>query len=342
MLSDEHYMLRCIQLANLGKGHVAPNPLVGAVIVLDDIIIGEGYHQKYGEAHAEVNAVNAVEDHSLLKKATIYVSLEPCAHHGKTPPCANLLVKHGFNRVVIGCSDSYSEVSGKGIEILKDAGIQVDLGILEKECRNLNKHFFTFHEEKRPYVLLKWAETSNGLIDNGSNEGEITWISAPETQALVHKWRSDHQAILVGRKTVENDNPSLTVRAIDGNNPIRVILDSDNVLSQDSRVFNQESKTIVLNTKLNEKRGNISFLQLTEMNPSSILSTLHEQNIQSVLIEGGRQTLQSFIDANLWDEAKVIIGQQNFESGTEAPSINGSPNHSEKFFSDTINTYSKV
>ena len=324
MISDEQFMQRCIYLATLGKGNVAPNPLVGAVIVYQGKIIGEGYHQKYGEAHAEVNAVNSVEDQSLLSESTIYVSLEPCAHHGKTPPCADLLVKHKFKRVVIGCTDSFDKVSGKGVEKLRNAGIDVEIGVLKKECRELNKHFFTFHEKKRPFVFLKWAQTTNGLIDStGLNPGGVTWISVPEVRTLVHQWRSEHMAIMVGRKTVENDNPSLTVREVEGKNPIRIVLDPNGKIPASAKVFNDEAKTLIITQR---------------METDDLLSFLYKKDIQSVLIEGGAQTLQSFIDANLWDEACQIIGQNEFESGTQAPIIKGDF-RSETHFGDTLNFY---
>ncbi|MDX2360010.1 MAG: bifunctional diaminohydroxyphosphoribosylaminopyrimidine deaminase/5-amino-6-(5-phosphoribosylamino)uracil reductase RibD [Crocinitomicaceae bacterium] len=344
MSLDEQFMSRCIQLAKLGRGNVAPNPMVGAVIAHEGKIIGEGYHQRFGEAHAEVNAVKSVKDLDLLSESTIYVSLEPCAHHGKTPPCADLLVEKKFKRVVIGCRDAHSKVDGKGIQRMLDANIEVTIGVLEDECRKLNAHFFTFHQKKRPYVLLKWAETSNGLIDQNGVAGSsprrtVTWISVPEVQTLVHKWRAEYQAILVGRKTVENDNPSLTVRAVKGNNPTRIVLDSKNVLSKDSAVFNDEAETIVLNTERDTKEGHINYVQIEDISPATILSALYEKNIQSVLIEGGRKTLQSFIDVGLWDEAKVIIGQQTFDNGTKAPELNKQPQTSEEFFGDLIHTY---
>ena len=332
-------MARCIQLAKQGMGSVAPNPMVGAVIVHQDKIIGEGYHQRYGEAHAEVNAVQAVSNQGLIPESTIYVSLEPCAHHGKTPPCADLLVAKNFKRVVIGCRDANSDVDGKGIQRLKNAGIEVRVGVLEQECHTLNKRFFTWHEKKRPFVLLKWAQTQNGLIDNASNDDQVSWISAPETQTLVHTWRLQNQAILVGRKTVENDNPSLTVRAVNGNNPVRIILDSELQLPNDRAIFDSQAATIILNKKSSKKAENIQFIQIEEMTPSKILEVLSKNGIQSVLIEGGRATLQSFIDAKIWDEAKVIVGQQTFEQGTHAPQLDATPNFSEKFFGDTIHTY---
>lgn len=345
MNSDNHFMNRCLELARKGKGHVAPNPLVGAIIVHNGKIIGEGYHEKYGQAHAEVNAINSVKDQSLLSEATIYVSLEPCAHFGKTPPCADLLTHHHFSRVVIGCTDTFDQVSGKGIEKLKDAGIDITVGVLEKECRALNKHFFTFHEKKRPFVFLKWAETTNGLIDNqdpisiaSNSEGEVTWISVPEVKSRVHKWRSEHIAILVGRKTVEADNPSLTVREVAGTNPIRVIIDSQAQLTLDYAAFNNKANTIIINTKKSEKLNDVEYIQLNEINPETILKSLYERGIQSVFIEGGATTIQAFIDTNLWDEACTIVGQGAFEKGTKAPILVRKPTE-EFFFGDTLKHY---
>jgi diaminohydroxyphosphoribosylaminopyrimidine deaminase/5-amino-6-(5-phosphoribosylamino)uracil reductase len=336
MLLDEHFMMRCVELAQLGRGFVAPNPLVGALIVHKDKIIGEGYHQRFGEAHAEVNAINSVKDKSLLKNATIYVSLEPCSHFGKTPPCADLIMQHKFRRVVIGCTDTFSEVNGSGIKKLQESRTDVSVGILEKECRELNCHFFTFHEKKRPYVFLKWAQTANGFMDD---QGKSAWISSPETQALVHTLRMNHQAILVGRRTVENDDPSLTVRAVKGPNPIRVVIDPSLKLPEQKKIFNKESNTIILNTLKKEVRENISYVQLKKIDAPSILNVLCSLHIQSVLIEGGGKTLQSFIDSGLWDEAKVIIGKSEFQNGTTAPNLNNDNFTSETFFSDTINSY---
>ncbi len=331
-------MSRCLQLAKLGSGSVAPNPLVGAVIVLNDQIIGGGYHKKYGKAHAEVNAVDSVKDKSILAQSTIYVSLEPCAHHGKTPPCADLLVKHNFKRVVIGCTDSFSEVSGKGVQRLKEAGIEIELGVLESECRAMNRHFFTFHEQKRPYVLLKWAQTQNKLIDSENGQtGEVTWISCPETQSKVHQWRNEYQAILVGKNTVLKDDPSLTVRAIRGSNPIRIILDSLLELDDQVQVKDKCAQTIILNKVKTESDRSCDYIKIEDMIAKSILSKLYELNIQSVLIEGGRATLQSFIDSSLWDEARIITGSTSFNVGTSAPKITGVSYHHEIFFSDKIN-----
>lgn len=343
MLNDEIYMQRCIELARLGKGNVAPNPMVGAVIVLNDRIIGEGFHQKYGEGHAEVNAVNSVSNFSVLKEATIYVSLEPCAHFGKTPPCSDLLIKHQFKKVVIGCIDSFSKVSGQGIKKMRSAGIEVVVGVLEKECRELNKRFFTFHENKRPYIVLKWAQTKDGFIDKirGLEKG-INWISSPTTKVLVHKWRSEEQAILVGKNTVESDDPSLTVREISGNNPIRIILDSGLKLSKNYNVFNTEAPTIVLNLLKDQQVKNTTLVKLNSLEIESILNKLYQIGIQSVFIEGGAKVLNSFIAAGLWDEARVIIGNTYFENGIQAPVISKVPSLSFTFSDDIINIYSNL
>jgi len=341
MLSDDKFMQRGIELAFLGQGKAAPNPMVGAVIVYQGKIIGEGYHEQFGEAHAEVNAVNSVKDKSILSESTIYVTLEPCSHYGKTPPCADLIVKHKFKRAVIGCQDTFSEVQGKGIDRLREAGVDVEVGCLENECRELNKHFFTFHEQKRPFVFLKWAQTTNGKLDKGISDQTITWISSPESKTLVHKWRNAHQAILVGRKTIENDNPSLTVRSISGTNPMRIVLDTELKLPLTHSVFNKESKTIVFNLKKSAVIQEVEFIQLEEMTPKFILKALSDLNIISVLIEGGAKTLQSFIDADLWDEAAILTGTTTFKSGTDAPQLTSQVNHSFEYFGDTISMYSK-
>lgn len=337
MTSDEQIMYRCLQLAALGKGKVAPNPMVGAVIVHEGKIIGEGYHQQFGGPHAEVNAVNSVENEAILPECTIYVTLEPCSHFGKTPPCADLLVAKNFKRVVIGTLDAHAKVYKKGVKRLEDHGIDVTVGVCEKECLELNKAFFTFHEKKRPYIILKWAQTQHGLLDNSEGkQGEVSWISAPETQTKVHQWRSELQSILVGKNTVLNDNPSLTVRAVEGQNPIRLVLDSHNELSSTSAIFNEAAKTVVFNLQREEEINHLHYVKLSALSPERIVESLHDQHIQSVLIEGGKRTLQSFIDAKLWDEARIITGTSIFESGTSAPEINGQKIKEERFFGDHI------
>ena len=344
MQKDKLYMQRCIDLALLGIGEVGSNPMVGAVIVLDDVIIGEGYHQKFGEAHAEVNAINAVKDKSLLNKATIYVSLEPCSHFGKTPPCADLLINSNFKKVVIGCQDTFSEVSGRGIEKLKAAKIDVVLGVLEEECRDLNRRFFTFHEQKRPYVILKWAQTKDGFLDRlrDDDTNKINWISSKETKTLVHKWRSEESSILVGKNTILNDNPTLTVRELTGKNPIRIILDSHLSLSLNFNVFNKDAETVVLNLEKEEIIEGLKFKKILNFDIDSILKALYDLNIQSVFVEGGAQTLQSFISSNLWDEVRVIVGNTTFTEGLKAPVLAQIPTSNFSFSSDMIYFYKKI
>jgi diaminohydroxyphosphoribosylaminopyrimidine deaminase / 5-amino-6-(5-phosphoribosylamino)uracil reductase len=344
MEKDQLFMQRCIELARLGTRSAYPNPLVGAVIVHDNKIIGEGYHQRYGEAHAEVNAVNSVKDKSLLKEATIYVSLEPCAHFGKTPPCADLLVEHQFKKVVIGCIDTFSEVSGKGIDRLKTNGIEVRVGVLEEECRNLNKRFFTFHEKKRPFIILKWAETVDGFIDKNRNSSTsgINWITQAETQTLVHKWRSEEHAILVGTTTAINDNPSLTVRNTKGENPIRVLIDRNLKVKIEAAIYNAESRTIILNAVKSEEKGNLKFIQLDDFSIKSIVNTLYEEKIQSIIIEGGEKTIQHFIDESLWDEARVLVGKISFKEGLKAPALSFRPESQTDFYGDKIYHYKNL
>jgi diaminohydroxyphosphoribosylaminopyrimidine deaminase/5-amino-6-(5-phosphoribosylamino)uracil reductase len=324
------YMQRCIELAELGRGYVAPNPMVGSVIVFDGKIIGEGFHQQYGKAHAEVNAINSVKDESLLAKSTIYVSLEPCAHFGKTPPCSDLIIASKIPKVVIGCVDTFSEVSGKGIEKLKDAGIKVITDILKDECRDLNKRFFTFHEQKRPFIILKWAESLDGYIGKHSitsskNLSKGIKISNGLSQALVHKWRSEEQAIMVGTNTALYDNPQLNVRLWEGENPVRIVLDKALRLPNDLVIFDNSTATIIFNAVKNENILNTHFIKV-DFDKSlikQVLQHLYDLEIQSVIVEGGAQLLQSFIDAGLWDEARVFKGKTMLESGTKAPIIDG-------------------
>lgn len=341
MNQDEIYMQRAIELARLGAGSVAPNPMVGAVIVHNDLIIGEGYHHKFGDPHAEVNAINSVQENNLLSSATIYVTLEPCSHHGKTPPCCDLLIRHRFKRVVIGCLDTHAKVNGKGVDKLQKAGVHVDIGILENACRDLNKRFFTFHERQRPYVILKWAQTKDGFLDKHrpNNEKGIHWITSSETKVLVHKWRSEEQAILVGRKTVQNDDPSLTVRELIGNNPTRVIIDSQLKLNPDLNIFSDDAPTLIFNRIKNEIKGTIEWIKITETNTENILNELYKRNVLSVFVEGGSRTLQYFIFGNVWDEARVIVGNTNFGDGKRAPVISKAPSENFKFGNDTVYIY---
>jgi diaminohydroxyphosphoribosylaminopyrimidine deaminase / 5-amino-6-(5-phosphoribosylamino)uracil reductase len=331
--ADERYMRRCFQLAANGLGMVAPNPLVGAVIVHKDRIIGEGYHRKYGEAHAEVNAVNSVADKSLLPDATIYVSLEPCAHFGKTPPCADLLVKHRFKRVVIANRDPFDAVDGKGIERLIANGIDVEVGVLEQEGRELNRRFFTFHEQKRPYIILKWAQSKDGFM---GRENESVWITAPETRKLVHLWRSQEMGILVGRQTVRVDDPELTVRDVAGNQPTRIIIDRDLQLPTKSRVFNDAAPFLVLNeVDANDTRVKIDFGNFFP----EVMSALHQHNIASLIVEGGAVTLQRFLDADLFDELRVLTGNVYLKTGIAAPAVRGEHQSCTTFGADLIDIY---
>jgi len=340
MTRDEKYMQRAVDLAKLAGVNAAPNPMVGAVIVWKDNIIGEGYHQKFGEAHAEVNAVNAVQDKSLLAESTIYVTLEPCAHYGKTPPCADLLVTHQFKRVVIGTQDPFAKVNGAGISRLKEAGIQVDTGVLEKECKELNKRFFTFHEKKRPYIVLKWAESRDGFLDPGETDSrEIVWITCAQTKTVVHAQRAQESAIMTGWKTIDQDNPSLTVREIKGENPLRVIIDPSLNSPLDSTVYKDGNKTVVLNLKKEEIDKSVEYVKLESIDAKSIAAFLFERNILSVYIEGGRFTLQSFIDAGLWDEAYRFIGPFSFGNGTPAPVIGDFEYTSSKIDVDLLMSY---
>lgn len=308
-------------------GTTYPNPLVGSVIVFENQIIGEGWHKKAGEPHAEVNAINSVKDKSLLSKATIYVSLEPCSHFGKTPPCSDLIIENKIPNVVIGTVDPNEKVAGKGIQKLLLAGHNVTIGVLDEECLELNKRFFTFHQKKRPYIILKWAETTDGFIaPKHKDEQKPVWITNKYSRQLVHKWRTEEQGILVGTQTVLDDNPSLNVRDWQGNHPVKIILDRQNRLPENLAVFNSKEKTIILSeAKRNFKNGNCHS-EIIDFNGNlarEICDSLFQENIQSVIIEGGARTLQTFIDANLWDEARIFKGKNTFIEGIEAPTLSG-------------------
>jgi len=327
----EKYIKRCIELAKNGLGTTYPNPLVGSVIVYNDQIIGEGWHQKAGSPHAEVHAIQSVKDKSLLSKATIYVSLEPCSHFGKTPPCSDLIIANKIPNVVIGTVDPFAKVAGTGIKKLIEAGANVTVGILEDECYELNKRFFTFHIKKRPYIILKWAESNDGYIaPNTRLTQEPVWITNEVSRQLVHKWRSEEQAILVGTNTVLEDNPTLTTRNWAGNNPIRIVLDQNNKISKESHIFDNQAKTILIS------KNEIPF---DENLASNIASFLFEQDIQSVLIEGGTKTLQTFIDSNLWDEARVFKGAISFNKGIKAPEYNFASSNKTQLTEDELVTF---
>ncbi len=336
-------MARCLQLAKLGEGNVAPNPMVGTVLVHDNKIIGEGYHKKYGEVHAEVNCVNSVkdEDKSFIAKSTLYVSLEPCSHFGKTPPCVDLIIENKITKVVIGCKDVFKEVAGRGIKKLQDAGIEVILGILENECIDCNKRFFTFHNKFRPYIILKWAQSVNGKI---ASSNKRIFVSNDYTNRLVHKWRSEEASILVGTNTARIDDPSLTTRLWQGKNPVRIIIDKDLKLPS-LKIFNGEAKTIIYNTVKNDTDQNLFYIRLQKENfLEELIHSLFEMNIQSVLVEGGIKTLQSFIDTGSWDEARVITNTEMIiENGIAAPEMkNFVLQKQEKYFSDKVNYYKPI
>ena len=328
MKQHEIYIKRCLQIAKNGLGTTRPNPMVGAVIVHNTKIIGEGFTSAYGGNHAEVNAINSVKNKELLKQATLYVTLEPCSHFGKTPPCSDLIIRHQIPNVVIGCVDDNPQVAGKGIAKLKAASCKVTVGILENECKAHHKRFFTFHNKKRPYIILKWAETSDGFIaPTTKDKAAPVWITNKYSRQLVHKWRAEEQAILVGTNTVLEDNPSLTVRDWTGKNPIRIILDRTHKLSKNHSVFNTESETIIISE--NEVDFNKPLAQ-------EICNFLHSKDINSVIIEGGAQMLQTFIDENLWDEARVFKGSSNFKTGTKAPLFSGELISEELISADTL------
>ncbi len=337
-------MQRCLELAKNGLGSVAPNPMVGSVVVYNDVIIGEGWHQQYGQAHAEVNAINSVKDKRLLKEATLYVSLEPCAHQGKTPPCADLIVENKIPNVVIACIDSYAEVAGKGIEKLEKAGVNVTVDILKDEAKYLNRRFFTFHEHKRPYIILKWAETKDGYIDinrNAASATGVNWITGTHTNTLVHKWRSEEAAILVGTRTAINDNPSLTTRKWPGKNPLRILIDKDFKVSTQNNMYDNSTATWVVNSLKDETSGNIHFkkMGMGEALIPQLMNELYKNNIQSIIIEGGKTVLENFIKSDLWDEARVLIGNKYFEEGLEAPKLHKTPVSTTLFAGDTITIY---
>ncbi len=324
MKIHEKYIKRCIQIAKNGLGSTAPNPMVGCVIVHNNSIIGEGFTSPYGGAHAEVNAINSVLNKSLLKQSTLYVTLEPCSHIGKTPPCSDLIIKHHIPKVVIGCQDSNPKVAGEGISKLKASGCDVTVGSLEANCRAHHKRFFTFHEKKRPYIILKWAETKDGFIaPEHKLDQKPVWITNTSSRKLVHKWRAEEQAILIGYNTAVQDNPQLTTRDWKGKNPIRIVLDKDEKLGKDLSVYNDEAETLLL--KENTAEG--------------ICKSLYAYKINSVIVEGGAKTLQRFVDANLWDEARVFVGPTFFEAGVKAPTISGQLISTQQLKDDTLNIY---
>lgn len=349
-------MQRCIQLAKLGAGHVAPNPMVGAVLVHEGRIIGEGWHQLYGQAHAEVNCIASVkeEDRQLISKSTMYVTLEPCSHYGKTPPCADLIIENNIPVVVIGSHDINKRVDGKGIKRLMMAGVDVIIGVLQDECIELNKRFFTFHGENRPYIILKWAQTAGGIMGSQSNgpipgASERLLISNEFSNRLVHRWRSEEASILVGTNTALYDNPSLTTRLWDGPSPVRLIIDLNLRLPHSLKVFDRKERTIIFNTIKHEEDGNLLYYQVTEdvSLVHQVLHALYHLEIESVLVEGGAQLLQSFIDEGLWDEIRRIENRDqslltNITNGLKAPALpNAIKVDEQELFSDTIEIFKR-
>jgi len=323
MNTHEQFMQRCLDLAIRGLGNVAPNPMVGCVIVHDGEIIGEGYHQKFGEAHAEVNAINSVSNKELLKDATLYVNLEPCSHFGKTPPCADLILQKKLKRVVVGSYDPNPLVSGKGIKKLKAAGVEVITEVLKAESDLLNRRFITFHSKHRPYIILKWAESANGFI--ALNEPKQFWFTNSESKKLMHKWRTEEQGILVGRNTVTVDDCELTARLWQGKNPERMVIDKSLSLPMDRKIFNNKATTLVFNELQSKENSTNHFIQIDFRKNviEQILNKLYERNIQSVTIEGGPDTLKQFIEQNLWDEARVFTTAHELKEGKRAPAISG-------------------
>ncbi|MFD0861867.1 bifunctional diaminohydroxyphosphoribosylaminopyrimidine deaminase/5-amino-6-(5-phosphoribosylamino)uracil reductase RibD [Sungkyunkwania multivorans] len=358
-MQHQKYILRCLQLAKLGVGTTRPNPSVGAVIVLNDRIIGEGYTSPFGGPHAEVNAINAVTDKSLLREATLYVTLEPCSHYGKTPPCVDLIILHKIPKIVIGTLDPHDKVAGKGVKKLKEAGCEVIVGVLEDACKLHHKRFLTFHTKKRPYIILKWAQSIDGFIAPNDKISSIhhsadtkrsvaerspIWITNQYSRQLVHKWRSQEHAILVGTNTVLQDNPSLSTRDWDGTSPIRIVLDRKRRISDDYAIYDGKVKTIILTQikdKQAEQRENVLFekIDFSKNIAANICKVLSEHNIQSLIVEGGTKTLQTFIDEKLWDEASVFTGPLAFENGVKAPILDAAPYFEEKIAEDTLKTY---
>lgn len=319
MLSDINFMQRALYLAHRGAGHVAPNPLVGAVLVHEGRIIGEGWHKKFGAAHAEVNCIESVpqKDVAFIKSSTLYVSLEPCAHYGKTPPCAELIIKHKIPKVVIACVDTFSEVAGKGIDMLRAAGIEVILGVCEAEARQMNKRFFTFHEKKRPFIILKWAQSADGFI--APEQGKKVMLSNASAQRYVHKMRREEAAILVGYRTALLDDPMLTDRYFGGPQPLRVVLDRARELPADLNLKKDGGPTIVFNDSLSEQIDNCRYIKLEDQDINMILAHLYRSGINSLIVEGGSRTLAAFIENDLWDEAHIIRTPVILKSGIAAP-----------------------
>lgn len=345
MSTHEEYLQRCIDLARLGAGYVSPNPMVGSVIVYENKIIGESYHKVYGKAHAEVNAINQVFEKfenakELLKQSTIYVNLEPCAHAGKTPPCADLIISNKIPRVVIGCRDPFSQVNGRGVEKLKNAGLEVIEDILTKECIDLNKRFFTLIQKQRPYIILKWAQTADAYFAPAVKSQK--WISSAPAKTLVHRWRSEEDAVLVGKNTALADNPRLNTREWPGKDPLRIAIDKRLELPSHLNIFDQTQDTIIFNNHKTDIQGRIKYLELENFDtllPQMIAYQLYLMDIQSLIVEGGAVTLNLFINAGLWDEARVFTGTQKWNEGISAPHLGRNSDESQLLGQDTLNIW---
>lgn len=337
-MNHAHYMQRALELAKNGLGEVSPNPMVGCVVVHDNTIISEGWHQKYGGVHAEVNALNAVKDKTLLAKSTVYVTLEPCSYHGKTPACSDLLIRSKVNKVVISTLDPNPKVSGNGVRALQFAGVEVESGILEQESIELNKRFFINQKLNRPYVILKWAQTKDGFIARKNYDSK--WISNEYSRQLVHKWRAEEEAILVGKNTVKYDNPSLTVRDWKGDNPVRIVMDRNLELNKDLTLFDGVVITLVYNVKNSKKNEGYELIKLSEQNFSSnVLVDLYQREIGSLIIEGGSKVLNNFIKLSLWDEARVFTSDQEFVNGIIAPEMKEKIDRIEQVENDELAYY---
>lgn len=338
----EIYMNRCLQLAENGLGNVAPNPMVGSVIVHEKKIIGSGYHRRFGGPHAEVHAIQSVGNKELLKDSVLFVNLEPCSHHGKTPPCADLIIETQIPKVVVAMRDPNPKVSGSGIEKMRAAGIEVIEGICVKEATFLNRRFIKFHTKKRPYIILKWAESGDGFMDRlrgESNKPGVNWISHPETKKLVHKWRSEEQAILVGKNTIETDDPELTTRLVQGNSPLRIILSSSGKIPENAKILKDGNPTLIFNENISEKEGNAEWIKVESDLIGFSLKTLYERNISSVIVEGGRDTLNRFLKKDIWDEIRIIKSPRMIGEGLNAPEFEGVPQERFAYGKDEIRMY---
>ena len=335
---DEMYMSRCIQIATNGLGITYPNPFVGSVIVHNNKIIGEGFTSEYGGPHAEVNAINSVKNPELLKESTLYVTLEPCSHHGKTPPCADLIIKKEIPRVVIGTLDPFSKVNGQGYLRLLKNGVDVTLNILENECLELNKRFLTFHQKKRPYIILKWAQTEDGYMGRDDIQ---KWITNQYSKQLVHKWRTEEEAILVGKNTALIDNPQLNSRLWNGKNPLRIAIDKNLAIPRSFHLFDQSQPTVIFNSLEDFEEENLILkkIDFSEKIVPQVIDYLYQKNIQSLIIEGGSDTIQYFIETNLWDEARILSSDTIWNEGILAPRIKGTRIGKYRFLNDELNIF---